>query len=75
VVWPKHLKAAKSSTDAGGYNRDSEADVGLIPIPTVSKDPLHFIFDYVAGRMPECNMVLVHDEDLTRISGICDIDM
>jgi len=39
--------------------------------PTMSS----YLVTWTSQRMPECNMVLVHDEDLARISGICDIDV
>ncbi|KAH9959639.1 caspase domain-containing protein [Russula dissimulans] len=36
------------------------------------QDPLHILLDHIAERSSDCDMVLVHDNDLQKITGIGD---
>jgi hypothetical protein len=36
---------------------------------------LYLVVTWSSQRAPECDMILVHDDDLARISGICDGDL
>ncbi|KAF8477776.1 thioredoxin-like protein [Russula ochroleuca] len=70
-ILPKHLKAAAGpSSDPDGY--DCEPDLEVVSIPATSKyrDPLQILLDYIAERAPDCDMFLIHDDDLKRIDGI-----
>ncbi|KAH9040352.1 hypothetical protein EDB85DRAFT_130624 [Lactarius pseudohatsudake] len=75
-ILPPRLKgAAGPNPDPEGY--DEEPDMELIPIPSVPeyRDPLHILLEYIANEAPpNCEMVLVHDDDLTRLDldGIYD---
>ncbi|KAH9992705.1 hypothetical protein BJV74DRAFT_392928 [Russula compacta] len=74
---PKQLKAAagpSSLADRGETDDDSEADTQLVSIPPASRyrDPLHLLLNYVAERAFDCDIALVHDDDLARIVGIWD---
>ncbi|KAH9049753.1 hypothetical protein EDB83DRAFT_1384873 [Lactarius deliciosus] len=53
---------------------DDEPDSEIMPIPDVPeyRDPLHTLLEYIAEETPNCDMVLVHDDDLTRLDGIDD---
>jgi len=72
---PKQLKAAGGSSDPDNdsdNDPDSAAELISVPHPIKSRDPLHLLLDYVAERAPECDMALIHDDDLARIDGIRD---
>jgi len=65
--------AAGPTTLRIGNHREPEAAVVPIPRVTEYRDPLHLLLEYIAKRAPpHCDMVLVHDDDLTRLSGIVD---
>ncbi|KAH9967215.1 hypothetical protein BC827DRAFT_574579 [Russula dissimulans] len=71
----KHLVAAAGpSSDPDEYDHEPESDLGLTSLPTITKyrDPLHVLLEHVAERVPDCEMVVVHDDDLARIHGISD---
>jgi len=72
-ILPKHLKAA-AGPSLGPEEDDCEPGVELVSIPSVAqyRDPLHQIIDYVSERTPDCDMVLVHDDDLAKVDGIGD---
>ena len=36
---------------------------------------LYSMVTWSSQRAPECDMILVHDDDLARISGICEGDL
>jgi len=38
------------------------------------RDLLHILIDHIAERIPDCDLILVHDDDLARIDGIHDHD-
>ncbi|KAI9454401.1 hypothetical protein BJY52DRAFT_729609 [Lactarius psammicola] len=70
-IFPPKLKgAAGPNPDPKGY--DEEPDVELIPIPAIPeyRDPLHILLEYIAEETPNCDMVLVHDDDLAQLDGI-----
>ncbi|KAI9511932.1 hypothetical protein F5148DRAFT_1280314 [Russula earlei] len=71
-VLPRQLRAAaKPAPREDDY--DYGPNLGLISTATFLEhlDPLHLLIEYIAGRAPECDMVLVHDDDLASISEIC----
>jgi len=45
-----------------------------IPAITKDRDLLHILIDHIAERIPDCDLILVHDDDLARIDGIHDRD-
>lgn len=52
---------------------DSEPETEVVSRVTEYRDPLHLLLECIAKRAPpQCDMVLVHDDDLTRLSGIVD---
>jgi len=67
------LKAAAESS-ADPKEDDCEPDVELISIPAVPKyrDPLHVIIDYIAEERPNCDAVIVHDDDLALLDALGD---
>ncbi|KAH8984117.1 hypothetical protein EDB92DRAFT_1501950 [Lactarius akahatsu] len=72
MILPRLKGAAGPGPDSKGS--DSERDMELIPISTVPeyRDPLHILLEYVAESAPDCDMVLVHDDDLARLDGFGD---
>ncbi|KAI0290366.1 hypothetical protein BC826DRAFT_970466 [Russula brevipes] len=54
---PKQLKAAAEPTP-------DDYDLSKY------RDPLHLLVNYIAERASDCDMVLVHDDDLKRIDGL-----
>jgi len=42
-----------------------------MPTATKHRVPLYVLLEYIAQRMPECDMILVHDDDLARIDEVC----
>jgi len=46
----------------------------LIQVPTIPKyrDPLHILLQFIAEEAPNCDMVLVHDNDLAELHGVYD---
>ncbi|KAI0289465.1 hypothetical protein BC826DRAFT_610352 [Russula brevipes] len=70
-IFPKHLIAAGgSSSDPDEDN--SEPDLELMSIPKMTEDPLHLLLGHVAEGASDCDMILVHDDDLTRVNEICE---
>ncbi|KAI9456874.1 hypothetical protein BJY52DRAFT_536657 [Lactarius psammicola] len=73
-ILPPRLKgAAGPNPDSEGY--DEEPDAELMPIPAVPeyRDPLHTLLEYIAEEAPpNCDMLLVHDDDLARLDRIYD---
>lgn len=46
-----------------------------MPIPALPeyRDPLHLLIECIAeAAPPDCDMVLVHDDDLAQLDGVCD---
>ncbi|KAH8982540.1 hypothetical protein EDB86DRAFT_328722 [Lactarius hatsudake] len=72
MILPRLKGAAGPGPDSKGS--DSEPDMELVPISTVPeyRDPLHILLEYVAESAPDCDMVLVHDDDLARLDGFGD---
>jgi len=65
--------AAGPTTPRIGSHSEPKTEVDPIPRVTEYRDPLHLLLEYIAKRAPpHCDMVLVHDDDLTRLSGILD---
>ncbi|KAF8258109.1 hypothetical protein EI94DRAFT_1192483 [Lactarius quietus] len=73
MFMPRELIAAAGPTpDPKGD--DPEPDEELISTLTVPEywDPLHILLKYIAEEAPDCDMALVHDDDMTRIDGLGD---
>ncbi|KAN0127578.1 hypothetical protein V8E53_014605 [Lactarius tabidus] len=75
-ILPPRLKgAAGPNPDPDGYDREPDAEPmpKLVALPEY-QDPLHLLLEYIAETAPpDCDMVLVHDDDLARLDGrICD---
>ncbi|KAN0116119.1 hypothetical protein V8E52_006176 [Russula decolorans] len=70
-ILPRRLKAAAGpSSDSGGYDCDPDMEVISIPATTKYRDPLHLLLDYIVEQASDCDMVLVHDDDLVKIDGL-----
>ncbi|KAI9452571.1 hypothetical protein BJY52DRAFT_907300 [Lactarius psammicola] len=72
-ILPRLKGAAGPNPDLDGY--DEESDVGLIPVPAVLeyRDPIHILLGLIVEEAPNCDMVLVHDNDLAEgLHGIYD---
>ncbi|KAH8998264.1 hypothetical protein EDB86DRAFT_825160 [Lactarius hatsudake] len=69
---PRIRGAAEPKPDTRG--NDGEPEKEVVPIPSVTKyrDPLHVLLEYIAKQAPDCDMALVHDDDLERILGAGD---
>ncbi|KAF8262518.1 hypothetical protein EI94DRAFT_1688024 [Lactarius quietus] len=63
-LWSRLKAAAGPNPDP--KDDDCEPDVELISIPAVPKyrDPLHVILEYIAEERRDCDMVIVHDDEL-----------
>ncbi|KAH9070983.1 hypothetical protein EDB83DRAFT_2673770 [Lactarius deliciosus] len=69
---PRIRAAAEPKPDPRKRDHDPEEEVISIPSVTEYQDPLHVLLDYIAKRAPNCDMALVHDDDLERILGVGD---
>ncbi|KAH9072147.1 hypothetical protein EDB83DRAFT_2571938, partial [Lactarius deliciosus] len=71
-IIPRLKGAAKPKPDPRGNDRDPEME--LVPIPSVTecRDPLHILLEHIAVRAPDCDMALVHDDNLVQILGVGD---
>lgn len=74
ILWiiPRLKGAAEPQPDPG--ENDYEPELELVPIPSVTEcqDPLRVLLDHIATRAPDCDMALVHDDDLVRILEVGD---
>jgi len=74
-IFPKRLVAAAGpSSDLDEPNHESDLVLTSIPAITKDRDLLHILIDHIAERIPDCDLILVHDDDLARIDGIHDHD-
>ncbi|KAH9179803.1 hypothetical protein EDB89DRAFT_517062 [Lactarius sanguifluus] len=64
--------AAEPKPDTRGNDREPEMEVVPIAGVTEYRDPLLVLLDCVAQRAPQCDMALVHDDDLEQILGVSD---
>ncbi|KAF8269283.1 hypothetical protein EI94DRAFT_1015440 [Lactarius quietus] len=66
-IIPRLRGAAEPQPD-----HDREPELELVPIPSITecRDPLHVLLEYIGARAPDCDMALVHDDDLVRILGV-----
>ncbi|KAH9066169.1 hypothetical protein EDB87DRAFT_1589299, partial [Lactarius vividus] len=64
---PRIKAAAEPKPDTRG--NDPEPEKEGVPIPSVTKyqDPMHVLLEYIAKQVPDCDMALVHDDDLERV--------
>ncbi|KAN0133862.1 hypothetical protein V8E53_008294 [Lactarius tabidus] len=74
IILPRGLKAAAGPNPNAGGDDDYEPDVELMSIQTIPeyRDPLHLLLEYIVEEAPNCDMALVHDDDLARIDGLGD---
>ncbi|KAH8991261.1 hypothetical protein EDB92DRAFT_687617 [Lactarius akahatsu] len=67
-LFPRLRGAAGYTPDPSGPDSDSELEFGLevvsIPSFTEYRDPMHVLLEHIAERAPDCDLVLVHDDDL-----------
>ncbi|KAH9031012.1 hypothetical protein EDB85DRAFT_1389381 [Lactarius pseudohatsudake] len=59
--------AAGHAQDPGEHDSEPELEAVSIPSFPKYKDPLHVLLEYIAERAPDCDLVLVHDDDLDRL--------
>ncbi|KAI0285652.1 hypothetical protein BC826DRAFT_114407 [Russula brevipes] len=72
-IWPRQLRAEGGCAPGpGGYDREPGRELVSISAITQYRDPLHLLLNYVAERAPDCEMILVHDDDLGMIDGMGD---
>ncbi|KAF8265210.1 hypothetical protein EI94DRAFT_366065 [Lactarius quietus] len=73
MIWWHKLRAA-AGPNPDPKDDDSEPEATLISIPTVPKyrDPLHVILEYIAEESPNCDMAIVHDDDLALLDVLGD---
>ncbi|KAF8272439.1 hypothetical protein EI94DRAFT_294059 [Lactarius quietus] len=73
MIWWQKLKAA-AGPNPDPKNDDSEPEATLISIPTVPKyrDPLHVMLEYITEERPNCDMAIVHDDDLVLLDVLGD---
>ncbi|KAH8976973.1 hypothetical protein EDB86DRAFT_3012178, partial [Lactarius hatsudake] len=66
-LFPRLKGAAGHTQDPGEHDRGPELEV--IPISSFPKykDPLHVLLEHIAERAPECDLALVHNDDLDRL--------
>ncbi|KAI9439697.1 hypothetical protein H4582DRAFT_1876692 [Lactarius indigo] len=71
-IFPRLKGAAGPNPDPEGS--DEEPDKELVSVPAVPEyqDPLHILLKFIAEEAPNCDMVLVHDDDLAELHGIYD---
>ncbi|KAH9170393.1 hypothetical protein EDB89DRAFT_1301200 [Lactarius sanguifluus] len=69
---PRIKGAAEPKPDTRGNDGEPEKEVVPIPSFTKYRDPLHVLLEYIAKQAPDCDMALVHDDDLERILGASD---
>ncbi|KAH9029172.1 hypothetical protein EDB85DRAFT_2276158, partial [Lactarius pseudohatsudake] len=72
ILRPKLKAAAGPNPDL--KDDDCEPDAELISIPAVPKyrDPLHVILEHIAEERPNCDMAIVHDDDLALLDVLGD---
>ncbi|KAH9967302.1 hypothetical protein BC827DRAFT_581599 [Russula dissimulans] len=66
-IFPTRLQAAAGPSQLEDPNaHDPRSDKQLISIPSSSsyQEPLHILLKYIAEKEPNCDMALVHDDDL-----------
>ncbi|KAH9163728.1 hypothetical protein EDB89DRAFT_482398 [Lactarius sanguifluus] len=68
---PRIRGAAEPKPDREN-DRGPEKKVVSIPGFTEYQDPLHVLLKHIANHAPDCDMALVHDDDLERIMGVGD---
>ncbi|KAI9439705.1 hypothetical protein H4582DRAFT_1541863 [Lactarius indigo] len=73
-IFPRLKAAAGPNPDPEGYDEDSDMDMELVPVPAVPeyRDPLHILLGFIAEEAPNCDMILVHDNDLVELQGSYD---
>jgi len=57
---------AEPAPDMHDPEPESDTCLGLIGVPADAdyQDPLHVLLEYIAEQAPDCDMALVHDDDL-----------
>ncbi|KAI0289866.1 ankyrin repeat-containing domain protein, partial [Russula brevipes] len=65
------LRAAGPSQNPDPDPDEPELDMQLLNISADSnyQDPLHRLLEYIAMKAPDCDMIIVHDDDLMRIDN------
>jgi len=67
-IWPRLRGLAGPASDMPEPDIDPGSDTGLelmsIPAETNYQDPLHVLLGYIAEQAPDCDVALVHDDDL-----------
>ncbi|KAI0288769.1 hypothetical protein BC826DRAFT_1107508 [Russula brevipes] len=71
--WPRLRAMAEPTPDIHDPEPESDTYLGLIGVPADAdrlfdvlkyQDPLHVLSEYIAEQAPDCDMALVHDDDL-----------
>ncbi|KAI0289864.1 hypothetical protein BC826DRAFT_588520 [Russula brevipes] len=72
-ILPRLRAAAGPSQNPDQDQDESELDMQLlntsISADTDYQDPVHKLLKYIAMKAPDCDMILVHDDDLMRIDN------
>jgi len=53
----------------GEFEPDPDIELGSIPEDIHYQDPLHTLLEYISTQAPDCDMALVHDDDLEYIAS------
>jgi len=70
--FPRIKAAAEVKEDTRGNDCDPERQVTTMPSATEYRDPLHLLLEYITTRAPDCDMAVVHDDDLEQILRVGD---
>lgn len=78
-ILPRQLRGAARPNPSRDRDHDDydEQHVELVSLPNtaVSRDPLHVLSEYIINKSPDCDMTLVHDDDLARIDKTWDNEL
>jgi hypothetical protein len=73
-MWPRLRGQAEPAPNAGDHEPEPEFDTQLeltgVPADSNSQDHLHDLLQYIAKQASDCDMALVHDDDLACIDGV-----
>ncbi|KAI0288772.1 hypothetical protein BC826DRAFT_1036136 [Russula brevipes] len=65
-IWQRLRAMAEPAPDMHDPEPESDTRLELIGVPADAdyRDPLHVLLEYIAEQAPDCDMALVHDDDL-----------
>ncbi|KAF8267500.1 hypothetical protein EI94DRAFT_1315810 [Lactarius quietus] len=72
IWWSKLRAAAGPNPDPKGDGSGPDAELISLTAMPKYRDPLHVMLEYIAEERPNCDMVIVHDDDLTLLDPLGD---